>query len=156
MRASTSEIVGGHGPSAERPCILHAQVAVSATLYWLSIGWMVRAVAVCCLNSVVSSCSCFPGGAKDLMHPLPRTQAKLLHCRWRFSTLLRGFHQRAKRLHGNSECAARKAVDIGRVDADHFRIRIENRAAAAAVRRWGIVDEFMPDDIAKMAARRRR
>ena len=64
--------------------------------------------------------------------------------------------ERAQGVDRDAESAAGESVHVGGVDADDFAAGVEDRAAAAAVGGGGVVDEFVADYVAEMAAGGRR
>src|SRR5579863_10682340 len=57
---------------------------------------------------------------------------------------------------GHAQRSSGESVHVGGVDSDHFASRIEYRTTAAAVSRGCVIDELVADDVAQMAAGRRR
>ena len=69
---------------------------------------------------------------------------------------LRSRNQRLQCLRRDAQSSPGKAVDISRVHAYYFSLRVEDRTAAGPVRSGRVVDQFVTNNVAKMSAGRGR
>ena len=61
--------------------------------------------------------------------------------------LRRTFDQRPQNICGDADTASGKPVDVRLIYSHHLTVRIKHRAAARALCCWGVIDQFVPEDV---------